>query len=334
MKNLKTIFFSLILLFFFAANAQASLINPPIISDVSPGIKSFSEPLISGFTDKFTSVLVYIDGNFSSEAKTVSSLDRDSFYFFIDELPDTGKHKLFLISRDLNGVLSAPTKEFEFLIIDKLDPPRIIKSSFQESVYFLGESLNENYIEMYVNGLLFSTSFIERNSTNTFEFNEINISRGSHEIFFIARDKLGRKSDPSVTLNIHFDKNAFSDLPQNTEDVIQGVQSSNLATSKISEKAVSETLEDEIIVEGINNINVPEELNQEDREKEILDDILKDINNNSDIKDGLISENGESQSDLQWNLVIFLAFLVAVILWIIWVNREMKENDESENSSD
>ena len=335
MKNLKIVFFSLLLFFLLSANTQASTSSSPIISDLNSSIKSFSEPFVSGSTDKFTSVLVYIDGNFWSEAETVSSPSRDLFYFFLNRLPSEGTHSLFLISRDLNGVLSAPTKEFDFLISYKLNSPKILKSSFENSVYFYGESLNENFVEMYVDGSLFSTFFIERNSTNTFVFSEKNISKGDHEIFFIARDKVGRKSNLSNKVDIYYNKieeiypseavldNQFNDIKKENEVI---------SRPSISEKGVDEVFDEEIIVEGINNIEKKKELEQKEKsEEEILDNILKEISEDISAEVGAISENGEKQSDLQWNLVIFLAFLVAVILWIIWVNREIKDEDDLEN---
>jgi hypothetical protein len=50
---------------------------------------------------------------------------------------------------------------------------------------------------------------------------------------------------------------------------------------------------------------------------------------------GLLNESQERQSRLKWNLAIFILFLVAVIAWIFWVNRELiKEKQEQEKDSD
>ena len=330
MKNLKIVFFSLILLFFLQIPAQASTVNVPVLSDINSGIKSFSEPMVSGFTDKFSSVLVYVDGNFYSEAETVSSLDRDSFYFFINKLPSEGSHSLFLIARNLNGILSAPTKEFNFLVSHKLNSPQIVKHNAEKGLYFFGESLNENTIEMYLDDKLFSDYYIKRNSTNTFEFNESNVSTGKHEVFFIAKDAVGRKSLRSNKMEITVKESKNTDSAQVID--ASEKQTSNKPKPTISDKGVVETIDQGVIVQGVDNI-IDEKLdNEKKNEKDILDDILKEITENNLEENGAISESGEKQNDLQWNLVIFLVFLVAIILWIIWVNREIKEDDEeSEN---
>jgi hypothetical protein len=231
--------------------------------------------------------------------------------------------------------LSAPTKEFDFLVNYKLSSPKIIKSSFNISVYFSGESLNENNIEMYVDGKLFSSYFIKRNSNNTFEFNERNISKGSHEIFFVARDNVGRQSVSSDKINIYYNKYE----KDNSLNIVEDVSVPAKPVPNISKEGVAEeSFKDEVIVEGINNIDqkniVEDTKNEQSSEELIIDDILKEINEDKELETGALSENGDNQGDLKWNLIIFLGFLVAVIFWIIWVNREISKEESTESLSE
>ncbi len=52
---------------------------------------------------------------------------------------------------------------------------------------------------------------------------------------------------------------------------------------------------------------------------------------------GIVSESKERLSKLRWNLFVFILFLVAVIAWIFWVNRELikeRQDENKENSDD
>ena len=101
----------------------------------------------------------------------------------------------------------------------------------------------------------------------------------------------------------------------------------------ISTNAAHENNEDVVVVEGIDNISEIDNKTTIEKEKSQLDDILKEINRKNPEDIGAITENGQRQDDLKWNLIIFLAFLLAVIFWIAWVNKEIKEED-SDNEKD
>ena len=65
-----------------------------------------------------------------------------------------------------------------------------------------------------------------------------------------------------------------------------------------------------------------------------IEEILR-INNIEGEKDtGLINESKEKQGKLRWNLFIFILFLIAVIVWIFWVNRELIKERQAQNKDD
>jgi hypothetical protein len=66
---------------------------------------------------------------------------------------------------------------------------------------------------------------------------------------------------------------------------------------------------------------------QTDKEKTELD-----IATDTPVIGGSIDEGKNQQSQLGWNAIIFILFLVSVIAWIFWVNRELiKEKKEQED---
>jgi len=327
MKKFKLVLISSLLFLFSFTTAKASIVSVPFVFDLNSSLKDFSEPLISGKTDKNTSVLVYLDGAYVNDAETVPSSKNDLFYFFLDKLPENGFHSLFLIARDQNGILSAPSNEFSFFVSHDLKKPLILKSVFSDSFYFFGESLNENFVDLYIDSKLFSSVFINKNSDNTFYFKGKNITAGSHSAYFIARDKLGRKSPETKEIEFKIEKT------NNQPFVKQNVAPLETKKPSISTNAAHENNEDVVVVEGIDNISEIDNKTTIEKEKSQLDDILKEINRKNPEDIGAITENGQRQDDLKWNLIIFLAFLLAVIFWIAWVNKEIKEED-SDNEKD
>ncbi|MEA3398786.1 MAG: hypothetical protein U9R06_03535 [Patescibacteria group bacterium] len=69
-----------------------------------------------------------------------------------------------------------------------------------------------------------------------------------------------------------------------------------------------------------------------------IEDLIKQSQATATGETGLIDESQESQGKLKLNLLIFIGFLLAVIVWIFWVNRELikerrEQNAESEKKS-
>ncbi len=330
MKKFKFISVFFVLLFLPLFFLQANSVSPPVVSDLNSSLKNFSEPFISGFTEKNTNVLVYIDGNYWADATIVDSNNRANFYFFLNKLPKEGKHSFFLIARDLNGVMSSPTNEFDFYISHRLDTPLLIKSEFMPSVLVVGESENENFIDVVLDDKIDSTIFIEKNEENIFKFENNTLSQGNHSIYFLARDAVGRISLASQKLEFILPKKQQAQIKIPPEEQSSGKTTIEKNTEGLNIPLISTFGESEaVIVEGVDNINLSPGLSDEQK---IIDDILSDLDNNVDDQTGALNESGDSQSDLRLNIFIFLGFLVAVILWIIWVNRELKENEKEETT--
>lgn len=318
MKFSKIVLLLLLLLIpFFKAEASSPRI--PVISDLNPGLKNFSEPFVSGFTDVGTNVLVYVNGKYVADAKTVHSNNINNFYFYLPSLPPEGLNTIFLIARDINGVLSAPSKEIEFLITRTLETPKIISIDKKDGFYLLAESANENYVDFYVDNKLYKTIFIERNSTNTFYFKPENLSYGNHTVYFVARDSVGRMSSKSNITSFEFVKPKVT-VPSTKPN--QTKQENKTTEEKSKTPSISNNGESEgVVVEGVDNINKEED-------KIDLDEIIKQTDNGTST--GSLNEDGEKQSSLKWNLIIFILFLIAIVFWVVWVNKEYPEDESVE----
>ena len=47
----------------------------------------------------------------------------------------------------------------------------------------------------------------------------------------------------------------------------------------------------------------------------------------------MIDESRDSQGKLKLSLVLFILFLVGVVAWLIWVNRELIKERQAENQT-
>ncbi len=89
------------------------------------------------------------------------------------------------------------------------------------------------------------------------------------------------------------------------------------------------------VVENVSKESKPEVEAEPQRDSDIADIIKKDIATNTSKTSGLINEDKKQQDKLGWNAVIFILFLVSVIAWIFWVNRELiKEKKQQEEKND
>ncbi|MDA3839959.1 MAG: hypothetical protein PF572_02625 [Patescibacteria group bacterium] len=340
MKNLNLISFLFAIFLVPLFSLQASYLRPPVLSDINPGLKNFSEPFVSGFTEDFSNVLVYIDGNYSGDANIVKGNKQNNFYFFINNLPSEGSHSLFLIARDLNGIMSAPTEEFNFLITHNLDTPQVVKTNINSRENIVCQSDNENFVDVIVDGVKYSTMFIERNSNANLNFDYSVLPPGDHLIAFTARDAVGRTSKTTESLKV---KSIASTEPvkedkNNNEGYVP--INNNLIPATNVPSISSEGASEGVIVEGVDNMGelpqiIPVLGNDEKNDEEkAIDDILNKIDKENKEQIGSLDESGEKQSDLKVNLFIFLGFLVAVVLWIIWVNREVNEEEKNIESDE
>jgi hypothetical protein len=79
----------------------------------------------------------------------------------------------------------------------------------------------------------------------------------------------------------------------------------------------------------------PAEISEENKTSDSVDnalsDILKQKQSNNNDKSGMVDEKKEMQGKLKWNLIIFILFLIAVIIWVVWVNRELIKEKREQN---
>jgi len=331
MINKKAIFvfvISFLALFTFNFVLAADL-EAPIISEVNENIKSFQEPFILGFVEKNLDVLVYVDDEYLGLSPSISSgKEKDRFYFYINKAFSSGLHKLVLIGRNSFGVLTSPSNEFFFSFSETIDQIALKARCGSLGLIFSGEAGAGNVVYLYKNNNNIA-SYETKNSRN-FVFN---LSEYQKDDLFsvLVKDAIGRESFMSESIKAGPCTKVF---PENG--------GGNETTSKEKEVIFNE--------ENINKKNIPSISLKAETEKIKVKGVDRDFNENSgsaekidSIQDSdinpLVSEliNQEvsssstpttKQDKFKTNLLVFFGFLIAIIAWVVWINRELSENSE------
>lgn len=384
---------------------KASVISSPAIIE-SGSIRNengIGAPFVKGLTPNNTEVLVYIDGSFISLANLGDKGTTTDSFFYQYPITLAGNHEIMLIARDKTSlVLSAPVVViFEAPV---LPGPTLVMPTVEEVIgtarpFITGLTVSNTEVLLYIDGVYNGKikPDLHRSGTANFAYKPtFDLKIGSHQVWAVAEDALGRKSRVSDVMNFKVSAPTPSPTlisPINNIEVIEnspkitglakndslikifvdskldgkfevvnhesGVanfsyspsfaltkgkhsvfatatdkqgkesKSSNLANFTVRLPSIS--LDAEEAVAGIKEVEAKNEIQDADVKK-IIDENIDKENRGK----GLLNENQEGQSKLKLNLIIFIAFLMGIIAWIFWVNKELikEKNNIDETDKD
>jgi len=208
-----------------------------------------------------------------------------------------------------------------FFINNKIDaqsinPPTIIEPSLgiiltEARPLIKGLTASDSLVNIYIDGIYNGkTDYLtnESGTANFFYFPFLDLRSGAHRIWVIAENREGVKSNPSKVINFEIK------LPEPIKN----------ANEIKKESAINNTVN-----EDTNNT-----ADENDNKNDI--DINRQIDNNNGENSvtnssGLVDESSQKQSKISPNLIIFSLFLLAVIGWILWVNRELIKERKKES---
>ena len=178
-----------------------------------------------------------------------------------------------------------------------------------------GLTVNGTFVRVYIDGIYNGKTEIltDNSGVANFAFRPfLNLKVGQHTVWAIAEDEDGSKSSPSNVLKFSIEQPAIAQAIQ------EGYEETPMEV-----KGIEGVLEEsEAVISPIKNI--AEKADKEEGgiiDKEIKHLIEQGIEETTNI--GLINEDKEKQGKLNINLIIFIVFLLGVIVWIFWVNREL-----------
>jgi len=281
------------------------------------------KPLITGLTISNSLVHVYIDGvyNGHTEIKSDSSGTANFAYKpFLNLSP--GQHMVWAISEDGFGNKSQVSASLNFNIELPLPAPVIFQpqgKTNQSKPLITGVVKNKLAVRVFIDYKLNGEFGIVDHSSGTANFAYepfLPLTNGRHVVYTTSIDSRGKESSWS---NIIYFEVVVANIGPEAESA--------------ENKEISQIEEPQESPEEIINIS-PENGNTDAEVEEITTPLNLDTNNNKTEREeivgdeeeasiGLVNENQQASNKIKLNLIIFIGFLLGIIVWIFWVNREL-----------
>lgn len=333
-------YFGLIFLFYFLlfsgqAGAQAEVPPAPTLA-ASNGRKIITDltPVIAGLTRSNTSVEIYIDGALDGEVDGLAHVSGTASFSYRPSLNlSRGRHKVYAIARSLAGAVSLPSAELNFDIEWPMPAPTMIKAVVNKNTassrpFITGLAKNNSLIKVYIDKK-YSGEFLVKNhlsGTANFAYKSEVLPRGGHQAYTVAIDKRGKASINSNIINFSV-KIASIAQAANEQKKSMAVNIKETKTGAVKGAAAA-------ISPGTGKV-VDELKNKEQSSLERINSLLGASSASVKIQtsQGLINEGKENQSKLKLSLILFILFLVGVVAWLLWVNRELIKERRAQNEA-
>ena len=309
-----------------------ALPRPWIVSPAKDTSTTNARPVIIGLTHTNTRVHFYADSVYigSTDWLTHSSGTANFAFTFPTDLSG-GRHELWAVAEDRSGKKSAKSMVMNYVVETKMPAPTLLSAN---GAVVKGLSKNNSFIKIFVDGNIASEFWVKNDPSGTANFT-LSVSAstaGSHTVYATATDTNGKTSE--ISNKVYFSVVAFSDeekQPQTSsideenkseEESADKAETADQQTAKEDDSSAKTDEKPEEKVDEKKNVNLDEILNKnENQDKEKVD-------NNNDNQDTSFLKS-------KLNLIIFLAFLLGVIAWIFWVNRELvKESKKQKEQED
>lgn len=300
----------------------ATLATPTVYKPNENTITGNNKPLISGLTKSGTRVLIYIDGVYNGKTEVVAHKSGTAGFVYKPFLHlGVGAHTYFAIAETKSGSKSAQSRIVSFNIEEKYPAPTLIALKANNRV-ITGLAKNNSKIQIYLDKKMVGQFKVLNHKSGTANFAytlQQPLTNGAHMVYAVSIDERGKES---VWSNIK----SFNMMPPVKKTPI------------ISKEAASEGSEDQksTVATGTSQTVTDKSGNVINKDS-VLSEILgtSTPDNVASQTSGLIDETKGSQGKLKMNLAVFIIFLLALVGWIFWVNRELiKEKRIKENNDE
>ncbi|MCK4553732.1 hypothetical protein KAU19_02120 [Candidatus Parcubacteria bacterium] len=325
-RYIKVILFSLICLvgtfFVLTSHAQAQIQTIPAPTMIEPGESAITgkvKPLIKGLTISGTFVRVYIDGIYNGKTEILTHDSGTANFAYKPFLNlEVGEHNAWTVAEDKSGRKSQLSNILYFRIEQPMPAPTIFSPvinirTTHNRPFIVGLAKNNSLIKVFIDHKLdgqFQITNHESGAAN-FAYQPFQgLTKGNHLVYTTAIDDRGKESCWSNIIYFTVKQPAIAQVA--TEE----------ASDIVVEVKELEPTEEEPVV------TLSEEAAfEEDQTGKIVDDeiqqIIEEGIKEKEADTGLIDEDKEKQGKLNFNLIIFIVFLLGIIAWIFWVNREL-----------
>ena len=348
----------------------------PIPLLIAPNEKTATadlRPLIIGLAKDGTLVKIFIDDVFDGQTLILKNESGTANFAYRPTLDlNRGFHKVQAVAEDVSGKTSVKSEAMNFKIELPLPAPLILKSVVNRETsasrpFIVGLSKNDCKIKFFIDNKYNGELTVKNHTSGTANFAykpRTPLIRGSHSVYAVAVDKRGKESLRSNTLIFSTKNSAIAESAREEKAGLAAVIKEPEAPVLLKPKpaaifAASGTVANEPkgaplqqnlkpapaeLKPGPTDINfekkqkaIKQEL--EDREKLALEKtkgLAKAEPENSKSDSGMVNEEKQSQGRLKFSIILFILFLLGVVAWLLWVNRELvkerREQNEAKNN--
>lgn len=298
----------------------ATLATPTVYKPNEDTVTGNNRPLISGLTKSGTRVLIYIDGVYNGKTEVATHESGTAGFVYKPFLNlGVGAHTYFAIAETKSGSKSVQSRVVSFNIEMKYPAPTLVALK-RNNRLVTGLAKNNSKVQIYLDKKLVGQFKVVNHKSGTANFAytlQQPLTNGAHMVYAVSIDERGKES---VWSNIK----SFNIVPPVVKNPTISKEAASESTSgpKSSAEIVS-----------------PQAVTGKGGKEIIKDNALNEILGTSTTENvatqtsGLVDESKSSQSKLKMNLAVFIVFLLALVAWIFWVNRELiKEKRNKENA--
>ena len=295
---------------------------------------------ITGWSDYGSIVYVYIDEKY--DGKTKLPAWTTNFTYKPAHNLTVGAHSVYVVAEDKNGEKSATSETNRFIIEKPFAAPTLFKMKYTKGVPLAtGLVRNNSTVRVYIDKKKVAQFAVKKPSGTNVSFYyyvKQKLTAGQHRLSVDAIDARGKVSAYSALQPFTVKNTSLKKKPIEVKSVKTVVKATPVTDKKIIKNDVPVKEAEQVIKESeADNQEVKETQGEDDFTKELLGSIDKKEDSNV-IPSSTTTETTGNASSIKTNTIIFLAFLVAVIAWIIWVNRELikerNKTDEEEINED
>jgi len=324
----------------------SSLPAPTMIEPDRDTVTGKVKPLIKGLTLSGTFVRVYIDGVYNGKTDVLihdSGTANFAYRPFLNL--SRGWHVAWAIAEDESGAKSKISNILNFRIEEPMPAPTLFtpvvnSQTIYSRPFIVGLAKNDSLIKVFIDHKLDGQFRITNHDSGTanfayqpFQF----LTKGRHLVYATATDNRGKESRWSniIYFTVKQPDIAHAAQEKKQETVVKIEEPESALKEPIAvispesgtvEEADQEPKAESVVTpvkqEPSDDIQVKEEADKEIADEEIKELIEEGVEE-EEVTTGLINEGEERQGKLRLNLIIFIAFLLGVIAWIFWVNREL-----------
>jgi hypothetical protein len=348
-KTLRCVFNIFLTLFFiviFSAQANAETAVPPAPTLIAPNqttVTAKVKPLIIGLTKKDTLVKIFIDDVYNGKTEILnhpSGTANFAYRPFLNLSP--GQHKVYAIAEDSSGNASLVSAVLNFKIELPMPAPTLFKPVVNNNTslnrpFVVGLAKNDSKIKIYIDKKYDGEFLVKNHPSGTANFAYkplVALARGNHLVYAVALDKRGKES---IWSNIIYFSTKNSAIAESADEARQE------AVAEIKEPEEPAKVKPTTIISDSSGAVVKESGTKPagqqvtgDKDQAAIEKVKSLIGGNEQVGDsdpGMVNEGQQNQGRLKLSLVIFILFLVGVVAWLLWVNRELVKERRAQNQT-